>query len=137
MLIAAKEFYDAEWCGVIDTDIELGFWTPAVWYHEGTGFNGKTLFKTRECSDDFPSWIKAFRERKSIIIQGEKDIEENYPEEKATRRITLGLLGDLYYQHKHYEDCLPVYQETLELCETDRDKSYIFSDISSYYTMTE
>ena len=82
MLVATKEFYDAEWCGVIDTDIELGFWTPTVWYHEGTGFNGKTLFKPCECSGDFPNWIRAFKERKSIIILGENDIEENYPEEK-------------------------------------------------------
>ena len=28
-------------------------------------------------------------------------ILQNYPEEVGTRRITLGLLGDLYYQHKH------------------------------------
>ena len=64
-------------------------------------------------------------------------ILKDYPEEVSTRRITLGLLGDLYYQHKHYEDCLPVYQETLELCESDRDKSYTYRDIGSYYTMTE
>ena len=64
-------------------------------------------------------------------------ILQNYPEEVGTRRITLGLLGDLYYQHKHYEDCLPVYQETLELCETDRDKVITYQDISSYYTIKE
>lgn len=70
-------------------------------------------------------------------LQEARLILQNYPEEKSTCRITLGLLGDLYYQHKHYEDCLPVYKETLELCESDRDKSYTFKDISSYYTMTE
>ncbi|MDO4186710.1 MAG: hypothetical protein Q4D30_09570 [Bacteroidales bacterium] len=70
-------------------------------------------------------------------LQEARLILQNYPEEVGTRRITLGLLGDLYYQHKHYEDCLPVYQETLGLCETDRDKSYTYSDIASYYTMTE
>ena len=70
-------------------------------------------------------------------LQEARLILKDYPEEVGTRRITLGLLGDLYYQHKHYEDCLPVYQETLELCETDRDKAITFQDISSYYTMAE
>ena len=69
-------------------------------------------------------------------LQEARLILKDYPEEVSTRRIILGLLGDLYYQHKHYEDCLPVYQETLELCESDRDKSYTYRDISSYYTMT-
>ena len=70
-------------------------------------------------------------------LQEARLILQNYPEEVGTRRITLGLLGDLYYQHKHYEDCLPVYQETLGLCETDRDKAITYQDISSYYTMIE
>lgn len=70
-------------------------------------------------------------------LQEARLILKDYPDEVGTRRITLGLLGDLYYQHKHYEDCLPVYQETLELCESDRDKAITFQDIGSYYTMTE
>lgn len=70
-------------------------------------------------------------------LQEARLILQNYPAEVSTRRITLGLLGDLYYQHKHFENCLPVYQETLKLCETDRDKSYTYRDISSYYTMTD
>ena len=70
-------------------------------------------------------------------LQEARLILQNYPEQVETRRITLGLLGDLYYQHKHYEDCLPVYQETLELSETDRDKAITYQDIGSYYTMTE
>ncbi len=72
-----------------------------------------------------------------VHLQEARLILKDYPEEVGTRRITLGLLGDLYYQHKHYEDCLPVYQETLELCETDRDKAITYQDIASYYTMTE
>ena len=70
-------------------------------------------------------------------LQEARLILQNYPEEVSTRRITLGLLGDLYYQHKYFKDCLPVYQEALELCETDVDKSYTYRDIGSYYTLTE
>lgn len=70
-------------------------------------------------------------------LQEARLILQNYPEEVSTRRITLGLLGDLYYQHKYFKDCLPVYQEALELCETDVDKSIAYQDIASYYTMTE
>ena len=82
LLLATRDFYDAEWCGVIDTDIELGSWTPAVWYHEGSGFNGKTLFKQYESSSDFPHWLAAFKERRSIIVLGKEDIEKNFHEER-------------------------------------------------------
>ena len=41
MLVAAVEFYDGDWCGVVEADLEVGAWTPLWWYDRRTG--GMTL----------------------------------------------------------------------------------------------
>ena len=28
----ACEFYQANWCGFIEVDLDLGLWTPVIWY---------------------------------------------------------------------------------------------------------
>lgn len=33
MLVAAVEFYDGDWCGVVEADLEVGAWTPLWWYN--------------------------------------------------------------------------------------------------------
>ena len=64
-------------------------------------------------------------------------ILEDYPQERDFRRTVLSLLGDLYFEQKNYAESLPVYQEFLSLCETDREKSIACHDLSSYYVMME
>ena len=36
ILKAACKFYDADWCGLIQVDLDLKIWTPFWWY----SFNG-------------------------------------------------------------------------------------------------
>ncbi len=64
-------------------------------------------------------------------------ILEGYPAERDFRRMVLSLLGDAYFEQKNYAESLPVYQEFLSLCETDREKSIACHDLSSYFVMTE
>lgn len=33
----ATEFYDADWCGILDVDMEIGVWTPIWWYDREFG----------------------------------------------------------------------------------------------------
>lgn len=62
-------------------------------------------------------------------------ILERYPEERETKRISLGLLGDLYYQHKHYDESLKAQQQLLGYCTSVRDSALAFKDIGSAYAM--
>lgn len=62
-------------------------------------------------------------------------ILEQYPEERETKRISLGLLGDLYYQHKHYDESLKAQQQLLSYCTSVRDSALAFKDIGSAYAM--
>lgn len=37
---AACKFYDADWCGLIQVDLDLGLWKPLWWHNE----SGQTSF---------------------------------------------------------------------------------------------
>ena len=53
ILEAACKFYDADWCGLIQVDLDLRLWTP-FWWHN-TGVEDKTTILTEEFeSADFP-----------------------------------------------------------------------------------
>ena len=32
-LIAAVEFYDGDWCGIIEGDLVMDAWCPVLWYN--------------------------------------------------------------------------------------------------------
>ena len=64
-------------------------------------------------------------------------ILENYPEDKETRRIALSLLGDLYYDHKHYDESIKTYKELMKVVDTPLNSAIALKDIGSYFAMTE
>lgn len=64
-------------------------------------------------------------------------IMQDFTDDNRTQLILLTLLGNLYYEHKYYEDCLPVYKEALNLCYSEDDKYLLYKNIRSYYTMIE
>lgn len=41
-LIAGTEFYDAEWCGVVEVDLFLNKWSPKWWYSKKNKGNIRT-----------------------------------------------------------------------------------------------
>mgnify|MGYP000917191898 CR=1 FL=1 len=43
---AACKFYDADWCGLIQVDLDLSLWTPFWWFNTGT--TDKTMILTEE-----------------------------------------------------------------------------------------
>lgn len=64
-------------------------------------------------------------------------ILENYPKDKETRRIALSLLGDLYYNHKHYDESIKTYRELMKVVDTPLNSALTLKDIGSYFAMTE
>ncbi len=64
-------------------------------------------------------------------------ILDRYPQERETRRIALSALGDLYYNHKHYDESLSTYRALMEVLDTPLDSALTLKDIGSYYAMTE
>ena len=64
-------------------------------------------------------------------------ILDRYPQERETRRIALSTLGDLYYNHKHYDESLSTYRTLMQVLDTPLDSALTLKDIGSYYAMTE
>ena len=64
-------------------------------------------------------------------------ILENYPEDREPRRIALSLLGDLYYDHKHYDESIKTYRELMKVMDAPLDSALTLKDIGSYFAMTE
>lgn len=73
---------------------------------------------------------EAIRHLQEVLL-----ILERHPEERETKRIALGLLGDLYYQHKHYDESLSTQRTMLSYCTSLRDSAMTYKDIGSAYAM--
>lgn len=57
----ATEFYDADWCGILDVDMEIGVWTPIWWYDREFGEMAQTKFEEFELSEKYGRWIQCER----------------------------------------------------------------------------
>lgn len=77
-LIAGAEFYDAEWCGVVEVDLFLNKWAPKWWYSKKTK---ETLErKYYDMKDITPSleWIEALHKGNPIsCLDASKDKDDN------------------------------------------------------------
>lgn len=49
VLKATCQFYDADWCGLIQVDLDLNLWTPFWWFN--TGATDKTMLLTEEYAE--------------------------------------------------------------------------------------
>lgn len=81
MLIAAVEFYDGDWCGVVEADLEVGAWTPLWWYDRRTGGMTPTRFLELEDAAPMQRWITAMRQGTPICIENTEDVKDTHPGE--------------------------------------------------------
>lgn len=80
-MAAVCEFYDADFCGVLDVDLDVGVWTPEMWYEPEFGPMHTTLFNEYEFSDYFYSWVQALRTGEPIIIPDVEAVKNTHPDE--------------------------------------------------------
>jgi DNA-binding SARP family transcriptional activator len=80
-MAAVCEFYDADFCGVLDVDLDVGVWTPELWYEPEFGPMHTTLFNEYEYIESFYSWVQALRTGEAIIIPDVEAVKEISPEE--------------------------------------------------------
>ena len=81
MLVAAVEFYDGDWCGVVEADLEVGAWTPLWWYDRRTGGMTPTRFLELEDAAPMQRWITAMRQGTPICIENTEDVKDTHPGE--------------------------------------------------------
>lgn len=81
ILEAACKFYDADWCGLIQVDLDLRLWTP-FWWHN-TGVEDKTTFLTEEfeSADFLDRWELAIRKNLPMVVPDTTVVKDSHPTE--------------------------------------------------------
>jgi len=79
----AVEFYQADWVGFLEVDLELGLWTPTHWYN--TGMEDKTLdlLQEFESAEFLHRWVSAMHDNSAIVVDDIESIRKEYPGEYA------------------------------------------------------
>ena len=77
----ACEFYQGDWVGFLEVDLELALWTPTVWYNIGPNDRTMSLLSEFESSEVLHRWVRAMNENTSIIIEDMADVRKRYPAE--------------------------------------------------------
>lgn len=80
-LIAAMEFYNGDWCGIIEGDLEIEAWYPVLWYDKATGGMTATHFHELEDTCYLDRWIESLYACKPVIIPDTSVFKENSPVE--------------------------------------------------------
>ena len=76
----ATEFYDADWCGIFEVDLELGIFSPFWWYNRELGAMAQTLSKEIEALE-YSRWTESLKNHTAMIIEDAEAVRETYPEE--------------------------------------------------------
>lgn len=77
----ACDFYEADWCGFLTVDLELGLWTPYWWY------NTQPSDRTTEITNEFESatkldrWVAAMKNSDKVYVCDTEAVRKDYPEE--------------------------------------------------------
>ncbi len=85
-LATACRFYGGDWAGFIEVDLELGLWTPFMWYNPGTRDKTTILLEDVEASDHLERWIKAMHENLPVIIEDAETVKTDFPDEYEVYR---------------------------------------------------
>lgn len=81
ILEVACKFYDADWCGLIQVDLDLRLWTP-FWWHN-TGVEDKTTILTEEfeSADFLDRWVLAIRKNLPMVVPDTTVVKDSHPTE--------------------------------------------------------
>ena len=77
----ACDFYQGDWVGFLEVDLELGLWTPYVWYNPRSNSHETELLEEFESAEFLPRWIQAIKENDAIIVTDAEEIKTTYPSE--------------------------------------------------------
>lgn len=81
MLSALCSYYQAEWVGVVDVDLDMGWMAPYYWYHSGKGSMTETTFSERLFSEGMRRWVEALENNKTVKVINIQEIKNQFPEE--------------------------------------------------------
>lgn len=74
-------FYDGDWCGVIEGDLEMDAWAPVLWYNVANHGMTETAFRDLEETKNLERWVEKLYACEPLIIPDTKVLKESNPEE--------------------------------------------------------
>lgn len=77
----ACDFYQADWCGFLMVDLDLGLWTPYWWYNVNPHDRTEELTNEYESATKLPRWVNAMHENTKVLLQDVETIRDEMPEE--------------------------------------------------------
>ena len=77
----ACKFYDADWCGLIQVDLDLGLWKPLWWHNECQEDKTTILTNEFESSEFLDRWVKAVRRGTPMVVSDAEEVKDLYPDE--------------------------------------------------------
>lgn len=77
----ACEFYQGDWVGFLELDLELDLWMPYVWYNSHDDDQTTILLAEVETFDYFSRWKTAMQNNNAVVIPSTKALTDASPEE--------------------------------------------------------
>ena len=77
----ACEFYQGDWVGFLQVDLELGLWTPYVWYNPHENDQTAILLREFESAEFFSRWIDAMHNNRALFFLSLDELSDAPPEE--------------------------------------------------------
>lgn len=81
ILEAACKFYDADWCGLIQVDLDLRLWTPFWWHNTGAEDKTTILTEEFESADFLDRWVLAVRKNLPMVVPDTTVVKDSHPTE--------------------------------------------------------
>lgn len=69
VLRVATNFYDADWCGILDVDSEVGVWTPVWWYNREHGEMARSSFNEFELLEGYGRWLDCLQNHEPVSFK--------------------------------------------------------------------
>lgn len=76
-------FYDGDWCGVIEGDLEMEAWAPVLWYNVANHGMTETAFRDLEETKNLERWVEKLYACESLNIPDTLAIKDSNPKEYA------------------------------------------------------
>lgn len=77
----ACEFYGADWCGILEVDLDLGIWTPSMWYNPAVNDRTMEILGEFEVAEPMRTWVRVMQENGAIVIPDIEAVRGTAPRE--------------------------------------------------------
>ena len=81
VLKTACNFYQGDWVGFLEVDLEMDLWTPYVWYNPHGNDQTEILLAEVENFEPFKRWLDVMHNNSAVCIPATKELKDAPPEE--------------------------------------------------------